>query len=101
MMRRKKKVTSDFKIKMFVSFLFLIIVFLIGYAYIMYHQIVLTRMYFDTVKFNKDDRSIQIFNRRSQESIRGMLGSYVVLKCENLTLTKIKILLAQAGISME
>lgn len=74
LMRRKRKVTSDFKIKAFVTFLFLIIVFLVGYAYIMYHQKVLTRLYFDKVKFSKGDRSIRIYNQRGQESISGKLG---------------------------
>lgn len=76
MMRRKKKVTSDFKIKAFVALLFLIIVFLIGYAYIMYHQKVLTRLYFGKVKFDKADRSISFNNQRGQESISGNLGGY-------------------------
>lgn len=74
MMRRKKKVTSDFKIKAFVTLLFLIIVFLVGYAYIMYHQKVLTRLYFDKVKFNKAERTIRIYNQRGHESISGKLG---------------------------
>lgn len=74
MMRRKKKVSGDFKIKAFVTFLFLTIVFLVGYAYIMYHQKVLTRLYFDKIKFSKDDRSIRIYNSRGQESIVGQLG---------------------------
>ncbi|KAG4065962.1 hypothetical protein HA402_006680 [Bradysia odoriphaga] len=74
MMRRKKKVTSDFKIKTFITILFLIIVFLVGYAYVMYHQKVLTRLYFDTVKFGKSDRSMHIYNQRGQEVFKGMLG---------------------------
>lgn len=85
MMRRKKKVTSDFKIKAFVTLLFLIIVFLVGYAYIMYHQKVLTRLYFNTVKFDKGDRSIRIYNYRGQETISGKLGMLVKIN-ENFTL---------------
>lgn len=76
MIRRKKQVTSDFKIKTFVSMLLLIIVFLIGYAYIMYHTKVLTRMYFDKVKLDKVGRHIKIFNERGQEMIAGQLGMF-------------------------
>lgn len=74
MIRRKKHVTSDFKIKAFVSLLFLIIVFLVGYAYIMYHQKVLARLYFDRVKFDKNHRHIKVFDSFSQEKITGKLG---------------------------
>lgn len=74
MIRRKKQVTSDFKIKTFVSMLFLIIVFLVGYAYVMYHTKVLTRMYFDKVKLDKAGRHIKIFSEHGQEMITGQLG---------------------------
>lgn len=77
MIRRKKQVTSDVKIKTFVSMLFLIIVFLVGYAYIMYHTKVLTRMYFDKVKLDKVGRHIKIFSDRGQEMITGRLGRNV------------------------
>lgn len=78
MIRKKKKVTNDFKIKAFVSLLFLIIVFLIGYAYIMYHQKVLARLYFNSIKFDKADRTIRIFDHAGREKIFGKLGRNVM-----------------------
>lgn len=78
MIRRKKKVTSDFKIKAFVALLFLIIVFLVGYAYVMYHQKVLARLYFNSVKFNKAQRTIRIFDNKGQDVISGKLGRNIM-----------------------
>lgn len=83
MIRRKKQVTSDFKIKAFVSLLFLIIVFLVGYAYIMYHQKVLARLYFDKVKFDKTSRRIRIFDEIGHERISGKLGIILRKVCCN------------------
>lgn len=74
MIRRKKQVTSDFKIKAFVSMLFLTIVFLVGYAYIMYHSKVLAHLYFDKVKFDKVKRFIKIYNENGNEMLTGSLG---------------------------
>lgn len=73
MMRKKKKATSDFRIKAFVAMLFLIIVFLVGYAYIMYQQVVLARLHFNKIEFNKKTRTFRIFENR-KEIIDGILG---------------------------
>lgn len=77
MIRRKKHVTSDLKIKAFVSLLFLVIVFLVGYAYIMYHQKVLARLYFDRVKFDKNHRHIKVFDSFGNDKINGKLGKNI------------------------
>lgn len=74
MIRRKRQVTSEFKIKAFVSLLFMIIVFLVGYAYIMYHQKVLARLYFDKIKFDKHHRTFKIIEN-GHEMISGKLGN--------------------------
>lgn len=74
MIRRKKQVTSDFKIKAFVSMLFLTIVFLVGYAYIMYHSKVLAHLYFDRVRFDKVRRFMTIYNDNGNDILTGSLG---------------------------
>ncbi|XP_059614356.1 myogenesis-regulating glycosidase isoform X1 [Phlebotomus argentipes] len=76
-MLRKKKKSKDFKIKAFVACLFLIIVFLIGYAYIMYNQQILARSYFDRVKFNKGQRVIGIYNDKGTLMVTGRLGTTI------------------------
>lgn len=73
MIRRKKETTSDLKIKAFVLTLFMIIVFLIGYAYIMYEQHVLSYLYFGRIQFDKDTRVFRIFDHR-RKFIEGRLG---------------------------
>lgn len=73
MIRKKKETTSDLKIKAFVLTLFMIIVFLIGYAYIMYEQHVLSYLYFGRIQFDKDTRVFRIFENR-RKFIEGQLG---------------------------
>lgn len=77
MIRRKKEETSDFKIKAFVLTLFMIIVFLIGYAYIMYEQHVLSYLYFGRIQFDKETRVFRIFEHR-RKFIEGRLGRNIL-----------------------
>lgn len=77
MMRKRRKPPKDYKIRAFVGILFLIIVFLVGYAYIMYNQQVLARSYFDKVKFNKATRRIRVFDSRGVDVFTGELGKTV------------------------
>lgn len=74
MIKKKKKSSKDFNIKAFVAILFLVIVFLIGYAYIMYNQKVLAKLYFDRIKFDKEMRTIRVFDAKDQTVISGRLG---------------------------
>lgn len=76
MIRRKKENTSDLKIKAFVVTLFMIIVFLIGYAYIMYEQHVLSYLYFDHIQFDKHTRVFRIFEHR-RKFIEARLGTNI------------------------
>lgn len=78
----KKKKPKDYKIRAFVGFLFLTIVFLVGLAYILYQQKVLQRAYFDRIKFNKIKRVIKIFNSEGNEIMKGKLG--VTLNYDNV-----------------
>ncbi|KAL7744477.1 hypothetical protein ACLKA6_001852 [Drosophila palustris] len=74
MIRKKKRETKDYKIKIFVIMMFFIIIFLIGYAYIAYHQQLLTRSYFQKIKFNSKDRIFRILSHDDKEVIHGHLG---------------------------
>lgn len=73
LIRRKKESTNDLKIKAFVLVLFMVIVFLIGYAYIMYEQHVLSYLYFGRIQFDKDTRIFRILDNR-RKFIEGQLG---------------------------
>lgn len=70
----KKKKPRDYKVRAFVGFLFLTIVFLVGLAYVLYEQKILQRAYFDKIKFNKMKRVMKIFNSEGNEIIKGRLG---------------------------
>ncbi|XP_064540597.1 myogenesis-regulating glycosidase isoform X2 [Drosophila montana] len=74
LIRKKKRETKDYKIKIFVIIMFFIIIFLIGYAYIAYHHQVLTRSYFQKIKFNSKDRIFRILSHEDKEVISGHLG---------------------------
>lgn len=75
LIKKKKKSSKDFNIKAFVAILFLVIVFLIGYAYIMYNQKVLAKLYFDRIKFDKEFRKIRVYDEaKDLELISGSLG---------------------------
>ncbi|CAH1135129.1 unnamed protein product [Ceutorhynchus assimilis] len=71
--RRKK--SNDYKIKVFVIFLFMTIVVLICTAYFLYHQKILAKAYFERIKFNKNKRIMQIYNNDGIEIINAKLGT--------------------------
>ncbi|XP_017773034.1 PREDICTED: uncharacterized family 31 glucosidase KIAA1161 isoform X2 [Nicrophorus vespilloides] len=71
----KKKKPKDYKIRAFVGFLFLTIVLLVGLAYVLYHQKVLQRAYFDKIKFSKVQRIIKIYNAEGVDIVQGRLGT--------------------------
>lgn len=50
---------------------------LVVLAYVLYHQQVLTRAYFEKIKFNKAKRVIRIFNTDGIEIINGRLGTTI------------------------
>ncbi|KAL9887029.1 myogenesis-regulating glycosidase isoform 1-T1 [Glossina fuscipes fuscipes] len=74
MIRKKKRETKDYKIKIFVIMMFFITVFLISYAYVGYHRHVLTYSYFEKIKFNSKDRFIKILNHENKIVMSGQLG---------------------------
>ncbi|CAB3363493.1 Hypothetical predicted protein [Cloeon dipterum] len=71
-LRRKRP--REYKLKAFVCILFLCIVFLVGFAYIFYHQQVLQRAYFERIRFNKDERQMKVYSADGHEVISGELG---------------------------
>ncbi|XP_037726253.1 myogenesis-regulating glycosidase isoform X1 [Drosophila subpulchrella] len=74
LIRKKKRETKDYKIKIFVIIMFFMIIFLIGYAYVAYHQQMLTKSYFQKIKFNSHDRIFRILSHEDKEVISGQLG---------------------------
>ncbi|XP_045467936.1 myogenesis-regulating glycosidase isoform X3 [Harmonia axyridis] len=71
----KKKKSPDYKIRIFVGFLLLTIVFLVSFAYVLYHQKVLQRAYFERIKFNHVKRMMKIFNDDGLAIINAKLGT--------------------------
>uniref|UniRef100_A0A1I8P9S6 Glycoside hydrolase family 31 N-terminal domain-containing protein n=1 Tax=Stomoxys calcitrans TaxID=35570 RepID=A0A1I8P9S6_STOCA len=77
MIRKKKRETKDYKIKIFVIIMFFMIIFLIGFAYVGYHRKLLTYSYFEKIKFNGNDRILRILSRDEKEVISGQLGKTI------------------------
>ncbi|XP_019763989.1 myogenesis-regulating glycosidase isoform X2 [Dendroctonus ponderosae] len=73
--RMRKKKSNDYKIKVFVVFLFITIVALICCAYFLYNQKILAKAYFERVKFNKNKRIMTIHNRDGVELVSARLGT--------------------------
>nr|XP_022900826.1 uncharacterized family 31 glucosidase KIAA1161 isoform X2 [Onthophagus taurus] len=71
----RKKKPKEYKIRAFVGFLFIAIVFLVGFAYVLYQQKLLQKAYFDKIKFNKAKREIKFFNNDGVNIIKGNLGT--------------------------
>ncbi|XP_066262910.1 myogenesis-regulating glycosidase isoform X2 [Euwallacea similis] len=81
----RKKKSNDYKIKVFVMFLFITIVVLICCAYFLYNQKVLAKAYFERIKFNKNKRLMKIYNKDGTELLNARLGTTInydkVLPC--------------------
>uniref|UniRef100_A0A182IKR9 Glycoside hydrolase family 31 N-terminal domain-containing protein n=1 Tax=Anopheles atroparvus TaxID=41427 RepID=A0A182IKR9_ANOAO len=73
--RKKKRETKDYKLRVFVGMLFLIIVFLVGYAYVMYNQKLLNKSYFENIKFHKKTRNFRLLDGKGVDLLTGMLGT--------------------------
>uniref|UniRef100_A0ABD2WU37 Myogenesis-regulating glycosidase n=1 Tax=Trichogramma kaykai TaxID=54128 RepID=A0ABD2WU37_9HYME len=69
-----KRQNADYRLKTFVGFLFLCIVFLVGFAHIYYTQHVLQRAYFDKFRFNKNERQMHVYNSAGGEIVSARLG---------------------------
>ncbi|XP_021930514.1 uncharacterized family 31 glucosidase KIAA1161 isoform X2 [Zootermopsis nevadensis] len=73
----KKKRPQEYKLRAFVGILFLSIVFLVGFAYVFYHQQVLQRAYFERIRFNKEERVVRVFSNHGREILYGHLGVHL------------------------
>lgn len=71
----KKRKSPDYKIKIFVIFLFFLIVFLVSFAYVLYEQKVLQKAYFEKIKLNNVQRIMKIFNDDGKEAFTAKLGT--------------------------
>ncbi|XP_058792684.1 myogenesis-regulating glycosidase isoform X2 [Phymastichus coffea] len=70
----KKRQRADYRLRGFVGFLFLCVVFLVGFAHIYYSRHVLQRAYFDKFRFNKNERLLHVYNGAGAEIIAARLG---------------------------
>lgn len=71
-LRRRRP--QDYKLRAFVGFLFLTVAFLVGFAYVLYQQQVLQRAYFQSIRFNKEERIVRVFNNEGRQILHGHLG---------------------------
>ncbi|KAK0085438.1 hypothetical protein PV325_005213 [Microctonus aethiopoides] len=70
----KKRQNADYRLRAFVGFLFLCVIFLVGFAHIYYTQHVLQRAYFDKFRFNKNERLLHVYSSNGVEIISARLG---------------------------
>ncbi|XP_032685620.1 myogenesis-regulating glycosidase isoform X2 [Odontomachus brunneus] len=70
----KRRQNADYRLKAFVGFLFLCVVFLVSFAHIYYTQHVLQRAYFNNFRFNKNERVMRIYSIADAEIIVARLG---------------------------
>lgn len=82
---KAKRKPKNYKLKAFVAILFMAIAFLVGFAYVFYHQQVLQKAYFDRIKFNKEERIFRVYDNQGNEIVSGELGTEInsdlVFKC--------------------
>jgi myogenesis-regulating glycosidase len=48
--------------------------FQVGYAYIMYNQKIMSRLYFENIKFRSEDRLLHVFDAKGNNVLSGDLG---------------------------
>ncbi|XP_014207485.1 myogenesis-regulating glycosidase isoform X2 [Copidosoma floridanum] len=73
-LRSNKHENADYRLRLFVGFLFLCIIFLVGFAHVYYNQHVLQRAYFDKFRFNKNERLMHVYNSHGLEILSARLG---------------------------
>jgi len=64
----------EYKLRAFVGVLFLVIIFLIAFAYIFYYQQLLKKAYFERIRFIEEERLMRIFNDEGMEAVKGHMG---------------------------
>ncbi|XP_050525580.1 myogenesis-regulating glycosidase [Daktulosphaira vitifoliae] len=73
-MTKDKKSRADYKLRVFIIFLFVVIVCLLKFAHIYYDRHVLQRAYFKHTRFNKEDRFLRLYSIDGHEIAFGQLG---------------------------
>ncbi|KAL1454115.1 hypothetical protein WDU94_010398 [Cyamophila willieti] len=68
------KSQSEYKLKSFVVFLFLVISLLVGFAHVLYQQHSLQIGYFERLRFNRDTRQIRVHSLDHTPIALGFLG---------------------------
>ncbi|KAL7019628.1 hypothetical protein ACKWTF_011184 [Chironomus riparius] len=76
-MLRKRKKPKDYKIRIFTALLFLMIIFLVGYAYVMYNHKVTSKMYFEHIKFSSGKRQLFVSDTNGSNVLSGSLGTTI------------------------
>ncbi|KAG5674189.1 hypothetical protein PVAND_004171 [Polypedilum vanderplanki] len=76
-MIRKRKKPKDYKIRIFVAILFFMIIFLVGYAYIMYNHKITSKMYFEHIKFNSGKRLLHVSDANGTNVLSGNLATQI------------------------
>lgn len=71
---RKKKPETDWKLRLFVFFLFIVIAAVVGFSHIYYYKLVLQREYFPYTKFNKEQKYMKLYSNDGIEIALGHLG---------------------------
>ncbi|XKL69058.1 hypothetical protein PGB90_006827 [Kerria lacca] len=71
---RRKKAPAEYRLRIFVGFLFLLIVFVLSFSHIYYYQHVLQREYFPYTRFNKEDKFLRLYSNEGVEIALGHLG---------------------------
>jgi len=71
----QKERPREYKLRAFVGFLFIVIIFLVGFAYIFYYQQLSKRSYFERIRFTEEDRLMRVFDDAGLEALRGHMGA--------------------------
>lgn len=48
--------------------------FQVGYAYIMYNHKIMSRLYFENIKFNQENRLLRVFDSKGNDVLSGSIG---------------------------
>ncbi|KAI5696216.1 hypothetical protein M8J76_007764 [Diaphorina citri] len=73
-MLQRSKAPSEYKLRTFVVFLFLVISLLVGFAHALYQQKILQKEYFERLRFNREARHIRVHDLDGAPIALGYLG---------------------------
>ncbi|CAG7823847.1 unnamed protein product [Allacma fusca] len=70
----RKKKPREYKLQVFVAFLFLTIMLLVGSIYVIHKEKELQKAYFEQIRFSGKERKIRVVNKKTTEVLTGILG---------------------------